>query len=112
MTVDSATGVLSPVQNFDTWGDPAASARLVSYLAGLPVGTIVLFAVADEASYQLSADARNAIALLFGSRSIRTLGYQQSWAMIGRTGSSSPLSEGVSTDTQVVLDLVLKIPAN
>jgi hypothetical protein len=103
------TGMLSPVRNFDTWGDPKASDALLAYLTSLPAGTLAMFSVADEASYLLSPQVRSALASWFGSQSISQLGYQQSWALIGRKGKS-PLAEGASTDNQVVLDRVLTFP--
>ena len=101
LAVAPDTGILSSVQNFDTWGDPTASAALLSYLLGLPNGTLVMFSVGDEASYRLTADTRSAIASWFGSQYISTLAYQQSWALIGRKGAKTPLAEGASTDAQV-----------
>ena len=85
--------------------------RLIAYLSALPDGTIALFAIADDGSYQLSADARAAVATMFGSRFIGSLAYQDSWAMIGRKGSPAPISEHLSTDSQVILDKVLTLPA-
>ncbi|MFB3777988.1 MAG: interleukin-like EMT inducer domain-containing protein [Bryobacteraceae bacterium] len=110
LAVDPATGVFSSVRSYDTWGDETASARLVSYLTGLPAGTLVLFAVADDGSLQLTGEARETIAALFGSRAIRTLGYQHSWAMIGRKGASAPIAEGSSSSSQIVLDRTLSFP--
>jgi len=109
MAVDPASGVFSAVRSFDTWGDETAAAALVLYLSGLADGTIVLFAVADEGSYQLTAEAREAIAAMFVSAFIRGLEYQQSWALIGRKGAPAPIAEGASLDSQVVLERVLKI---
>jgi hypothetical protein len=86
LAADPATGVFTAVRSFDTWGDENASAELVSYLHSLPDGTLVLFAVADEASRLLSPDARATISRLFFSRYIWLLDYQQSWALIGRKG--------------------------
>lgn len=111
MAVDPSTGVFSPMHTFDTWGDETASTRLAEYLNALPTRTIVLFAVADEATYLLSQAARDTIAGLFGSRAIGGLGYQDSWAMIGRKGEGAPMLEGASADTQVVLDRVLALPS-
>jgi hypothetical protein len=110
LAVAPDTGILSPVQTFDTWGDPTASAALQSYLSGLPNGTLVMFSVADEASYRLTADTRSAIASWFGSQYISALAYQQSWALIGRKGAKTPLAEGASTDAQVTLARVLTFP--
>ncbi len=111
LAVDPAGGVFSRVQSFDTWGDPGAAARLRAYLNELPPGTIALFAIADEGTYQLDAAAREAIRTLFGSRLIGALGYQDSWAMIGRKGAGSPLAEGAATDKQVTIERVLTLPA-
>jgi|GEM_PF-1896820 len=86
LAADPATGAFGPVRSFDTWGDEAASAALVSYLDSLPAGTLVMFAVADEGTRLLSVDARAAIARMFFSRYIWFLGYQESWALIGRKG--------------------------
>jgi len=110
LSVDPATGVYSAARSFDTWGDEAASAALIAYLAGLPDGAIVLFAVADDGSYSLTTSAREGIAALFGSRFIGTLDYQQSWAMIGRKNRAAPIAEAVSGESQVVLAEVLRLP--
>jgi hypothetical protein len=109
LAVAPDTGLLSAVRNFDTWGDENASAALTAYLAGLPAGTLAMFAVADEATYHLSSDARSDIASWFGSQLIAQLGYQQSWALIGRKGKA-PIAEGTSATSQVTLDRVLTFP--
>jgi uncharacterized protein (TIGR03437 family) len=111
LAVNPESGVFSSAQSFDTWGDVTASQRLTQYLSGLPAGTIALFAAADDGSLLLSQDARDAIAGMFGSRSIRALDYQQSWALIGRKGLSTPIGEGISATAQVVLERVLTLPA-
>jgi uncharacterized protein (TIGR03437 family) len=110
LTVDPATGVYSAVMSFDTWAGEAASAALVNFLAGLPDGRIVLAAVADDGSYRLTAAARDAIAALFGSRFIGDLGYQHSWAMIGRKNRTAPIAEGFSEESVVALEEVLSLP--
>ncbi len=69
-----------------------------------------MFALADDGSLRLSMQARAAIAALFGSRSIQSLDYQQSWAMISRKGASAPIEEGLSTELQVTLDRILSFP--
>ncbi|MCL6547120.1 MAG: hypothetical protein K6T61_18045 [Bryobacteraceae bacterium] len=86
LAVDPVTGAFGPVRSFDTWGDETASAALISFLDSLPAGTLVLFAVADEGTRLLSADARAAIARMFFSRYIWVLDYRESWALIGRKG--------------------------
>jgi len=111
LAVDPATGLFRSVASFDTWGDTDASTRLAAYLSGLAHGTIVLFSVADDGSLLLTPDARNTIAALFGSRFIGGLAYQESWALIGRKGASAPMAEHRSTDSQVVLEKILTLPA-
>jgi len=110
LSVNPATGVFSAVRSLDTWGDEQASAALLEHLGRLPLGTIVLMAVADEATYRLTEEARTGIAGWFGSQFIRTLGYQHSWALIGRKGASKPLAEAASPDRQILLERVLTLP--
>jgi hypothetical protein len=110
LPVDPMTGVFSGVQSFDTWGDESASGRFVSYLSSLASGTLVLLAVADDGTFQLSHAAREYIALRFGSHAIRDLGYQHSWAMIGSVGAAAPIAEGSSPMSQVVLEQTLRFP--
>lgn len=95
LAADPVTGAFGPVRSFDTWGDEAASSELVSYLNSLPDGALVMFALADEGTRLLSADARVAIARMFFSRYIWFLDYQESWALIGRKGRW-PFSENWS----------------
>ena len=110
MSVNPATGVFSAVRTFDTWGDQQAAAGLVQYLGALASGSIVLMAVADEASYRLSGQARDAIAGWFGSQYVRSLGYQHSWALIGRKGALKPMAEAGAPDRQVTLEKDLTLP--
>jgi hypothetical protein len=109
MAVDPATGVFSAVRTFDTWGDATASEKLVEYLTALPDGALVLFAVADDGALKLTPRARIAILTMFQSRYIGWLGYQQSWALIGRKGSA-PFAEQTSSDWVVLAYTNLRFP--
>ncbi|MGH7358330.1 MAG: interleukin-like EMT inducer domain-containing protein, partial [Candidatus Rokuibacteriota bacterium] len=71
---------------FDTFADPAASARLGAWVEGLPAGTIVLGAVRDEASTRLGADAIQALATL-GVRGDLRGRYRESHAFVGVKGA-------------------------
>jgi hypothetical protein len=71
---------------FDTFADPAASARLGAWVRGLPAGTIVLGAVRDEASTRLGADAIQALATL-GIRGDLRGRYRESHAFVGVKGA-------------------------
>jgi uncharacterized protein (TIGR03437 family) len=110
LTVDPATGVFSTVRSFDTWGEEAASSSLVAFINALPAGTLAFFAVADDGALRLTTQARAVIASAFGSRSIEALGYQESWAMVGRKGAAEPIAEGRAAATQVVLERTLRFP--
>ena len=109
MVVDPATGVFSAVRAFDTWGDAGASEKLVEYLSALPDGALVLFAVADDGTLKLTPRARNAIGTMFHSRYIGWLGYQQSWALIGRKGSA-PFAEQSSSDWMALAYTIQRFP--
>jgi hypothetical protein len=109
MVVDPATGVFSAVRTFDTYGDATASENLVEFLTALPDGALVLFAVADDGTLKLTREARTAIWRMFLSRYIGWLGYQQSWALIGRKGFS-PFAEQASSDWVVLAYTNLRFP--
>jgi hypothetical protein len=109
MVVDSATGVFSAVRTFDTWGDKTASEKLVDFVSALPDGALVLFAVADDGTLKLTPQARTAVGTMFGSRYIGWLGYQQSWALIGRKGYY-PFAEQASSAWVVLANTTLRFP--
>jgi uncharacterized protein (TIGR03437 family) len=109
MVVDPATADFSAVRAFDTWGDEIASQKLVEYVSALPDGALVLFAVADDGALNLTREARNAIGTMFQSRYIGWLGYQQSWALIGRKGFP-PFAEQASSDWMVLAYTILRFP--
>jgi uncharacterized protein (TIGR03437 family) len=109
MVVDPATGIFSAVRAFDTWGDATASERLVEYVSALPDGTLVLFAVADDGALKLTREARIAIGTMFRSQYIGWLGYQQSWALIGRKGYF-PYAEQTSSAWMVLVYTTLRFP--
>ncbi len=108
--LDASTGIrMSDYQHFDTYADHAKHADLRKYLDDLPVGTIVLIAIADEGglvNYNNTAipEAAATISMLqtvWHSAQIGDVKYQQTWAMIARKGDASPLSEsyGGANDT-------------
>ena len=109
MVVDPATGIFSAVRAFDTYGDATASENLVDYLSGLPHGALVLFAVADDGTLKLTREARIAIGTMFQSRYIWWLGYQQSWALIGRKGYA-PFAEQASSAWMVLAYTIQRFP--
>ena len=80
---------------------------MVDYLNALPVGTVVLAAIADEGTYHLTARARAALRQVLRSQYIDVVQYQDSWAIIARIGASVAIAEGFSLDRQVILERVL-----
>jgi hypothetical protein len=80
------SGAIQDRVTFDTFMDPAASARLAAWVNALPAGTIVLGAVKDEASAQLHAGAVGALATL-GVRGDLRGRYRESHAFVGLKGA-------------------------
>jgi hypothetical protein len=68
-----------------------------------------LFAVADDGALKLTREARSTIGTMFQSRYIGWLGYQQSWALIGRIGFP-PFAEQASSDWMVLAYTILRFP--
>lgn len=59
---------------------------MASYINGLSNGRIVLVAVMDKGSYNLTENAKQAMESL-GSAHIRDLAWRDSWAIIGVKGA-------------------------
>jgi len=49
------------IKPFDTYGDNSANNDLIANLANIPKGTAILGVISDEATYVLSAEAKNAL---------------------------------------------------
>ncbi|HEY6415442.1 MAG TPA: interleukin-like EMT inducer domain-containing protein, partial [Acidimicrobiales bacterium] len=71
---------------FDTFADATASARLATWVAGLPPGTIVAGAVKDEASGWLEATAVGGLEALGVAGDLRGR-YRESHAFVGVKGA-------------------------
>jgi uncharacterized protein (TIGR03437 family) len=110
LTVDAHTGELGTVRTFDTWGSEAAVAAMETYLQSLPVGLVVLGAVADDGTLLLTAETRRILRDTLGSQSIDTLAYQDSWAILSRVGAAQPIAEGSLSGETVVLERTLTFP--
>jgi uncharacterized protein (TIGR03437 family) len=110
LTVDPATGTLGPLRSFDTWGSQEQVAALEDYLRSLPLGVVVLGAIADDGSLLLTDQTRRIIRETLASRTIDSLGYQYSWAIISRKGAAAPIQESLHPSGVVVLDRELTFP--
>jgi uncharacterized protein (TIGR03437 family) len=110
LTLNGSTGVLGPPRNFDTWLSEQASEAMADYLTGLPAGTVVLGAIADEGTLHLTARGRAALRQVLGTQLTDGIKYQDSWAIIARVGAPVPIAEDAASDRQAVLDKVLTFP--
>jgi hypothetical protein len=110
LVLNGETGILGPVRRFDTWASEQAADDMADYLAALPLGTVVLAAIADEGTLKLTPRARGALRQILRSQSIDSLRYQDSWAIMVRIGASLPIAEGLAPDRPVVLERVLTFP--
>jgi hypothetical protein len=80
-------GRLLDAAPFDTHGDPTASARLATWVRGLPPGAIVAGAVRDEASMRLGQDAVDALRSLGVASDLRDH-FRWGHAFIGSVGAA------------------------
>ena len=110
LTVDPATGALGEVRAFDTFDRPADVEAMENYLRSLPLGVVVIGAIADEGTYLLTADARAVLRDTLGAELIDFVGYQYSWAIITRKQATKPTAEGLSPNGLVVLEQTLNFP--
>ena len=83
---------------------------LESYLRGLPAGTLVLGAIADDGTLKITEQTRGLIRDRLGAELIELIEYQWSWAIIARVGAGRPVAEGMAPDGRVALDRVLSFP--
>ncbi|XP_078587885.1 uncharacterized protein LOC144868977 isoform X1 [Branchiostoma floridae x Branchiostoma japonicum] len=86
VTVEETSGQTEDSQRFDTYGDPEAGVKLRDYLRAVATGRVVLIAVKDEGS-KYAADAMEELRNL--GTTLPTIGYRESWAMIGKKGSKT-----------------------
>ncbi|MBN1480977.1 hypothetical protein EH223_00720 [candidate division KSB1 bacterium] len=72
---------------FDTYANAEQTREMVEFIGKIPQGRLVLAAVRDEGSAQLTEEAFQALETL-GSSMIRNLGYRDMWAIIGKKGAA------------------------
>jgi hypothetical protein len=73
---------------YDTYASEQASDDMLRDLKGLRRGSIIIAAVRDEASKNLSKEARAFFAKL-GSKEAPQLGYREGWAFLGVKGQDN-----------------------
>lgn len=126
-TIDLATGRLrDPIQRFDTWASHSTHTStnadaMVAYLDSVPVGTLVLIAVADEAGLNDWSSCRilpdpwvNAVINrleALGSRQIRQLCYSDNFSLISIKGQGAALSEVLGHgDVDAIATATVQLP--
>jgi acetate kinase len=108
--LDEATGIrVKEFRSFDTYVYPNLFTNLVSYLNGLPSGSIVAFSIADEGGlwrepWRADGGYPEPNALSFktllgssawGSTQVGNVRYQSGWAFLAKKGAGK-LDEGIS----------------
>ena len=110
VTIHPQTGTVGPVRHFDTWESDEAVTAMESYLRGLPSGTLVLGAIADDGTLKITDRTRALIRETLGATQIDLTQYQWSWAIISRVGAERPMAEGTMPDAAVALDRTVSFP--
>jgi hypothetical protein len=122
--IDLCTGeLLQPVQTFDTWGTRntgVAMNAMISFLNGLPTGTLVLIAVCDEAGLTVFdgcthlphpwVEAGYQALEALGSTQIRNYCYRDSWAMVSIKGEGQAREEQLGHAAQVSAQTTIPVP--
>jgi hypothetical protein len=110
LTLDPQTGVVGDARHFDTWESEDAVIALESYLRGLPAGTVIMGAIADDGTLKITDQTRNLIRERLGSALIELVQYQWSWGILSRVGAARPMAESMEADETVVLERTLSFP--
>lgn len=126
--VDPCTGeLLYPVRNFDTWATRNSETNMmamIGFLNSLPNGVLIMIAVGDEAGLTDFPPDRGCEHLPYpwveagfealerlGSLQIRDYCYRDSWAMISSKGQGTAVTEQLSNNAQVSVQVPLGAPA-
>ncbi len=109
--VDEISGQVIDTRYFDTYLSTAEADSMARYVQNLPAGRIVLAAIRDEGSVNMTENAYLALESL-GSQRARNVRMRDSWAMIGKKGAMigsaieawSPAGSGAAIvqDTSIV----------
>ncbi len=87
VVLDPRTGGVLDKRHFDTYESAAQADSMAAYVERLPVGTVVLVAIADEGTVSMTERAHGALESL-GSMLTRQVSARDSWALIGRKGAA------------------------
>ncbi|MFQ5605416.1 MAG: C25 family cysteine peptidase [bacterium] len=84
---DDSDGRLITTRSFDTFKSPEQAEALAQYVNSIPAGHVVLSAIKDEGSANMTEHAYLALESI-GSAFTRQVGFRDSWAIIGRKGAA------------------------
>lgn len=91
------------VKTYDTFGSEKASEQLAADLATVPLGSVIVAAVRDEASSKLTQSVKDFFSNM-GSKEINQLQYRDGWLFLGIKGTKSHVEKrGKSVDASVIL---------
>lgn len=90
-------------QTYDTFASKKASEQLAADLATIPLGSVIVAAVKDEASKSLTQSAKDFF-INMGSKEVSQLGYREGWLFIGIKGTKSHLEKrGADVNAGLIL---------
>ena len=110
ITIDATSGLLGPTRHFDTWASEEEARAMEDYLDSLPVGAVVLGAIADDGFLNLRDETFVSLRKHLGAELIDSLEYQDSWAIITRKGAARPMGERLTRFDKAEIELVLSFP--
>lgn len=91
------------IKTYDTYGVAGASEQLSADLAAVPVGSVIIAAVKDEASNKLEHNAKDHF-INMGSKEVSNLQFREGWLFIGIKGTKSHVEKrGVDVNSGLVL---------
>lgn len=107
--INLSTGnLLTAVRNFDTWGSSTADDEMKEFLDSLPNGTLIMIAVADEASSQTGEELKVTLEGL-GSTQIRNYNFRDGFGLIAVKGEGVARAEGLDSSRAVRLDITIPV---
>jgi hypothetical protein len=92
---------------FDTFIQSDASANMVSFINAQAAGSLFIVVAQDEATNLMTTDLKYTVGQDFGAALFSSLGYANSYVMIGVKGALNPLVEQSSATTTVQLSYCL-----
>lgn len=108
--IDPRTGIFLPIEHYDLWESAEQSDQLEARLRALRPGVIVGMVIADDATLHIQPSLRDWIRTNLGSSAIETLGYQHSWALLSRVGSTAPIAEDAGVGRPALVEAALLLP--